>query len=778
MPPRQQPEPPTLQQLHDSINNLALAFSTFRNTQDQRHEQYLTSIETLQSQIPNNSQASPSFTNSTPDSTLKPPKLRLLPFDGSNPLDWIFQANQFFTHYSISPNQRLAHIAGYMTGDALGWYQWMFNNNLLSTWDAFTSALEVRFGPSAYDNHQQALFKLKQTTSSADYQRDFERLCNRVTGLSSLAIVDCFVSGLKFHIQNELAIHQPTSVSQAIGLAKLIESKHTATRPFQQTTSKHPPPKPPLLPTPSPYLLQKNNATTSSLPIKRLNPTEMQQRRAQGLCFNCDERFHPGHRCKPKLFLLLLDDDVSDPLTDNLCAVITPPEPPNLIDLNPPATTPPTEQKNNTIELVVPSPELFHLSLQAATGHPSPRTLRFTATIYGHKVTVLVDSGSSHNIIQPRIASFLHLPIQPLSSFSVMVGNGDYLHCTGLCKDTPLMVTQHIFPISFYVLPIQGADVVLGVQWLQTLGPFVSDFTIPSMQFYHNNTLITIQGSKLNTITQATAHQLNRMVQTNAIATFHSISMIPTNPITTTYSTTGLFTDEQFLLTLNPDLQTLLTRYPHVFAKPNNLPPRRDHDHHIHLTPTATPVNIKPYRYPHYQKEAMTQLITEMLHDGIIQPSTSPYSSPVLLVKKKDGTWRFCVDYRALNNITIKDRFPIPTIDELLDELHGANYFSKIDLRSGYHQIRLASEDVHKTGFRTFDGHYEFLVMPFGLSNAPSTFQAAMNDLLRPYLRKFALVFFDDILIYSPTWESHLKHIDQILSLLSANQFYAKLSKC
>ena len=411
--------------------------------------------------------------------------------------------------------------------------------------------------------------------------------------------------------------------------------------------------------------------------------------------------------------------------------------------------------------------------------------VKLAAHVGAHRCTALVDSGASgQGFIDPEFAAQCGLAVCP-STDTIQLADGSVVTAAGQAtvryslaatKGPPVHFTS-----TFIVTPLQGSfDLILGVGWLsqhdvaagwrnRTIevreldGRKVSHFIKPLevLDTPKHEELATISVKALRKqIRRGQAHELYAVV----------IRGRPDDNAATPAAASE-----------DPEVATLLREYADVFPDklPNELPPARGVEHAIELKPGSRPPPVRPLRQQSAKDSAVIdEFIKKHVASGVLQPSHSPYGSLLVIVKKKDGTPRVCVDYRALNEITVKNKYPLPLMDELFDRVQGAKYFSSIDLRDGFYQILLREEDRQKTAFRTRFGSYEYTVLPMGLCNAPSTFMQLMNDTFRDLLDKSVLSFLDDILIFSKTREEHLRHIREVLERLRAKKLYGKLSKC
>jgi hypothetical protein len=371
-------------------------------------------------------------------------------------------------------------------------------------------------------------------------------------------------------------------------------------------------------------------------------------RKANNLCYHCGEKYEPGHaetcakRNKPHVNALSLNDldrEISEDLLNEMA-----------IDI---ALT-----------------ETFgHLSHNALSGTHSYDSIQLKATVKNKTMLILVDTGSSHCFVSSHFVQLTKLPTTTIAPQKVKLANGQWMTTTQQVKGLEWYIQGQTFNTDMIVLDLLPYDAILGYDWLKSYSPMQCDWQAKTMQFQHRNKEVILRGSQpmpldLNTIS---AKQVYKSTHGNDIWAF-----VIVKPTVVAHAT------QPSECTKEEDIQLLLQQYANIFQEPTGLPPHRSYDHAISLFPDAVPVNARPYHYSPQHKTEIEKQVKELLAAGLVSQSHSPFASPVLLVKKKDSTWRFCIDYKILNAITVKNRFPLPIVEEILDELAGSKFFYKI----------------------------------------------------------------------------------------------------
>jgi hypothetical protein len=360
-------------------------------------------------------------------------------------------------------------------------------------------------------------------------------------------------------------------------------------------------------------------------------------------------------------------------------------------------------------------------------------------SILNYPVVILFYSGASHSFISAKFSAKCQLPFHHTNGGITISTPRGRVAIYQINRHVPIKFGSLVIKTTLLILGLDSVDIILGTDWLS-----------------RHQAVIDIAARAIE-IHSPTCGEITLYLPNHGCTRSCAFAMIE-SPV---------------------ERIPVVCEYPDVFPDElPGMPPNRDIEFAIELQPRTAPISKRPYRMPPAELEELKKQLQELLDKGFIRPSNSPWGCPALFVKKKDESLRLCVDYRPLNAVTIKNKYPLPRIDVLFDQLVGAKVFYNIDLRSGYHQIKIRASDIPKTTFSTRDGLYEYLVMSFGLTNASTYFMYLMNSVFMPQLDKFVVVFIDDILVYSKNKDEHTEHLNIVLQRLRDHRLYAKLSKC
>ncbi|XP_061999091.1 uncharacterized protein LOC133716395 [Rosa rugosa] len=700
-------------------------------------------------------------------------------------LDWQLQVDRFFEIMEVPEHKQVKHVAWRLKSTAAVWWDKLQNTQKkqrkqgVKTWRRMKQLMMERFLP---DDYEQILYRLyiecvQGTRTVADYTAEFLRYSERnELGETEGQKVARYVSGLKPSIQDKIGLQTVHTMAEASYLAlkaELLEKPSRASS-FQRYNYQRSTDLANASTDKGKTTLQKTEGAfrTSNPPFKGAGSSSGAQNRAPNqrlnnpyarptteICYRCNKPGHRSNVCPERRTALIDDYDKEEGEVGR-------------------------DGDYDGAEFAEEeSPEKVNIVLQRVLLCPKEEgqrrnIFRSLCSINNKVCNLIVDNGSCENFVAKKLVEYLQLPTQPHEApYSLgWVKKGPQVRVVESCK-VPVSIGKHYKDeVMCDIIDMDACHILFGRPWQYDV-----DVT------YKGRDNVMLFMWKDHKIAMAPVCQFEKSggkkgesFLTLSSSEFEMEEAFKESEIFCPVVIKGLLAAENEEVVIPKEVQNMLGEFEELIADelPNELPPMRDIQHQIDLVPGASLPNLPHYRMSPKENEILREQIEDLLKKGFIRESMSPCAVPVLLVPKKGNQWRMCVDSRAINKITVKYRFPIPRLEDMLDELEGSKVFTKIDLRSGYHQIRIKPGDEWKTAFKSKDGLYEWMVMPFGLSNAPSTFMRLMNQVLRPFIGSFVVVYFDDILIYSRTKEEHLVHLKQVLGALQENKLYINLKKC